>query len=259
MYKIWKFCHKGMDSSRKTIPLLFLLIFVFLSTAGISQELSAEDAALTVRIRETILDDSRLPIDGISIFVINGAIRLKGVVETLAQKRWINELIYGLPKVRVVDNRLSVLAPNVNDDALSQIVKSQLLNAQNELLDYSHVDVDTEDGNISLKGEVNSLGAKFHAEDITAVTKGVRSMKNKLRVRDTQNNQDVKIEKAVRDALRERISMNRNYKVEVSVIHGTVTLKGRLSAERDRAISIRTALFTPGVAEIIDKIEVLPR
>jgi hyperosmotically inducible protein len=239
--------------------LLISLFVILLTTFSFGQEISPEDAALTVQIRDAILDDSRLPIDGLSIFVLNGAVRLKGIVETLAQKRWINEVIYRIPEVKVVDNKIAVLAQNFNDNELAQVVKNQLTGAQNVLLDYSKVAVVSNEGDILLKGDINTLGAKIHAEEITAVVKGVLSIDNKLKVRDERNNTDEKIERAVVAALREKIQMNRDFYLKVSVVHGVLTLTGRLSSERDHGIATRTALFTPGVAEIIDKIEVLPQ
>lgn len=259
MCKIGTFCRKGKYSRQTVITALISLFLILLTTLSFSQETSQEDAALTGQIRNAILDDSRLPIDGLSIYVLNGAVRLKGVVETLAQKRWIDEVIYGIPEVKVVDNKIAVLAQNFNDSELAQVVKSQITEAENELLDYSKVEVNSNAGNIVLKGEVSTLGAKIHAEEITAVVKGVLSIENKLKVRDDENNTDEKIEKAVVEALREKIQMNRDFNLEVSVLRGAVTLKGRLSSERDHGLATRTVLFTPGVAEIIDKIEVLPR
>lgn len=252
-------CKTGRDAWITAIALLSLALAVTTPQRAVfGQPEVLSDAELTAKIRSAILDDSRLPIDGISIFVLDGAVRLKGVVELLAQKQWIQEILYQIPEVKVVDNQLEVLTNNYNDDELAAIVRQQLAGQQRHGLDYSRVTVSADNGRIKLAGAVRSLGARLHAEDVVAQIRGVRVFENKLDIRDTVNTTEEKIRQAVEQALREKIQMSRDYRIEVAVTQGQVTLKGRLRNEIERSRAVRTALFVPGVAEIIDKIEVLP-
>jgi osmotically-inducible protein OsmY len=252
------FCSQGKDSRTALFVIALLCFFTLLPGFADGQETPTPDDLLTSKIKNAILNDSRLPIDGISIFVLHGAVRLKGLVETLAQKNWIEEVIYRIPEAKVVDNQLAVIAQNYDDAALARVVQNQLVNSQNRLLDYSRVETSATEGIVVLKGDVKSYGAKLQAEEITAVVKGVRQIKNKLKVRDAKNNTDEKIKFAVEKALRAKIQMNRDFNLKISVIRGTVTIEGRLRSEREKSLAIRTTLFIPGTAEIIDKIEVLP-
>lgn len=258
MYKIGKFCLQSRDAGRLLCSLLVILSFSF-PADSFSRQLTVSDSALVQKVRQVILNDSRLPIDGISIAVLKGAIRLKGGVNTLAQKRWIEELIYGIPETKVVDNQLDVYAPNLDNDVLAERAKEQLLAIQNDLLDFSQTELHCKEGKITLKGSVTCLGAKLHAEEVLAVVPGIRAIENKLRVRDPEHDSDEKIKRAVVEALRAKIQMNRDFFIETSVVRGIVTLSGRLSSQREHHLAIRTTLFTPGTAEIVDKIEVLPR
>lgn len=258
MYKIGKFCLQSRAAARPH-PFLFIALLFLLPLGSFAQDLPAEDAALMQKIRQAILNDSRLPIDGISLVVVDGAIRLKGGVQSLAQKRWVEELIYQIPETKVVDNQLTVVVPNLSDEELAENCKSKLLRTQNALLDFSNIEVESKGGKVALKGTVEHVGAKLQAEEIVAVVPGVRHIDNKLKIRDDVHDSDSKIERAVIVALREKIQMSRDFYIDVSVVRGIVTLSGRVSSARDHNLAIRTTLFIPGTAEIVDKIELLPR
>lgn len=67
---------------------------------------------------------------------------------------------------------------NTNDAAISMAVKGKL--ADDELVHASHIDVDTEDGVVYLKGHQNNEAAKSRAEQIARQTDGVKQVVNEI-------------------------------------------------------------------------------
>ena len=232
-----------------------ILATVMLSGAGLAQQ-AREDSLLASRILEEFEKDSRMPVSGISVVVLNGIVRLKGVVSTLAQKHWAEEIAYGVPGVRVVDNKLWVDRPRISDARLKKNIEEKLRSNPDSL--FMHVRVRVEDGEVRLKGTVSSWGAKYTANDILSMIPGVQKIKNDLKIRDLRNRTDDQIRRAVIKAIREKIATSSEYWIKVKVVRGVVTLKGRVRSENEKRIAIQTALFVPGVADLVDKLEVLP-
>jgi len=230
------------------------MILLFSVTAARSQE--ASDVLLTDKIHQVFLKDSRLPIDGISIFVLKGAVRLRGQVETVAQKGWMEEMVHSVDGVVLVDNKVVVTPHRVNNQDLANSALAQLINFPSSHYNYKNVKVTSQEGHVTLEGVVRSWGEKMQAEEVLGVVKGVRKITNKLKVRDSVNRTDKQIKRAVLAAIRGKVQTGGKFKIEVSVLRGMVTLKGLLKTDRQRRQAIRSALFVHGVADVNNKIKV---
>lgn len=245
----------GRKSSRIAGLLLFLFPLIFPQLTH-AQETSRSDSLILEAVRGEIAKDSRLPIRGISISAFKGAVRLRGVVATLAQKKWIEKIAYSVRGVGIVDNQIWVDAPRVSDQTLLEMIQSQLQGDESDA--YSRLKVNVQDRVVTLQGEVRSWGERHQLEEIISVIPGVREIKDRLKIRDRVNGSDNIIQKRVREALRQKIQMGGDYVIKVNVARGIVTLKGRVRNETDWKTALQTILFIPGVADVVDKIEVLP-
>lgn len=229
-------------------------------TAGSSnaraQRITHADSLFIEQIRNRISEDSRLPVSGITISAFNGAVRLRGMVATLAQKQWIEQIAYSVEGVGVVDNQLWVDTPRISDARLAGLIKSRLGSGADSA--YQRVQVQVKNGEVKLRGEVKSWGQKRGAEEVISLVRGVRKLENGLKIRDDVNRTDEQIENAVNRELRDKIQMLVDYRIEARAVRGIVTLRGRVRSESDQRNAVRTALFVPGVVDVVDKIEVLP-
>lgn len=217
---------------------------------------SHQDSLLVEQIRDEFAKDSRMPVSGISISVIRGVVRLKGVVRTLAQKSWASEIAYKVPGVRAVDNQIWVDRSRIPDDRLREMVAARLKENSEER--YRNVRIAVKNGRVRLTGTVSSWGVKYAATDILSTVPGVQRIDNNLKIRDERNRTDEQIRRAVQRALREKIQMSQEYFIRVRVVRGIVTLQGRVKTDTLKRTAIQTALFVPGVVDLVDKIEVLP-
>ncbi len=214
------------------------------------------DSLIVAEIQEKLANDSRMPVTGISISAVNGMIRLRGVVQTLAQKQWAQEIAYQVQGVKVVDNQIWVDRGRIKDAELKKIIEKKLQQQGASL--YRRVRVDVVEGEVTLKGEVSSWGVKHMAEEVISLIRGVGKITNRLKIRDPRVRSDEDIKNAVEQALRRKIQMNHDFYIRVSVVRGVVTLKGRVRSDTDRRIAIQTVLFVPGVADLVDRLEILP-
>ncbi len=131
----------------------------------------------------------------IHVDVKEGVATLSGVVDSSVDKDLAGELAKGLDGVRDVDNRLQVKSDSgnrersgfieqVNDANITAKVKSQLLwNSNTQGL---RMDVDTQDGVVTLRGEVASAEEAELAAQIARNTSGVREVDNRLEVNPEQ-------------------------------------------------------------------------
>ncbi len=233
-----------------------IALIALMPLSSVFAQYTEEDSLLASQILEQYEKDSRMPVSGISVVVLKGIVRLKGVVSTLAQKHWAEEIAYSVPGVRAVDNQLWVDRPRISDAKLKQQIEKKLRSNPDSL--FTRVEVQVVDGEVRLKGTVSSWGAKYTANDILSMIPGVQKIKNDLKIRDLRNRTDDQIRRAVIKAIREKIATSSEYWIKVKVVRGVVTLRGRVRTENEKRIAIQTALFVPGVADLVDKLEVLP-
>ncbi len=241
-----------MSLMKRTI----FLFFVLFSQTVFAQTQVGSDSLLAAAIQKEFLSDNRLNAADLSIRVIQGKARLRGVVASLAQKRWAEQTVSNIAGVRTVKNEIWVKTGEISDKRLEKSVQEKLANYPLKNFDYSRVKVLIIGGKAVLKGEVSSWGQRHQAEEIVANAPGVNAIRNKLKIRDGENKNDPLIERAVLLALREKIQMDRGYKINIRSIGGKVTLKGAVRNRQDKDAAVRTALFVPGVADVVDKLRI---
>ena len=236
---------------------MFLAIsLLFSSHTLFAQQSSAADSLLVEQIIQELSNDARLPEKGITISALNGIVRLSGVVPTLAQKEWALAIVYNVPGVRAVDKRLLVDPPHVSDSELERMVAARLSREPDSI--FAGIQVRAKNGKVTLYGRVRSWGERYTAYEIVSLIRGVAKISDNLKIRDTENQTDEQITRAVEEALRKKIKMDMDYAISVRTVRGVVRLKGRVRTDAEKSNAIQTTLFIPGVADIVDKIEVLP-
>ena len=72
------------------------------------------------------------------------------------------------------------MGDKVEDAVITASVKTEI--AKDADLSALHINVDTDNGNVALRGTAPSLTAKEHATTLAAAVKGVTSVDNKLSI-----------------------------------------------------------------------------
>lgn len=152
------------------------------------------DGVVALRVKWKLLVDERVPGWDVDVDHHAGVVTLNGRMPSVKARDAAEALAAKVPRVHQIDNRLRVesqaesapltrkqdlAARDISDAWITTKVKSALLyNGYMEAL--SDIDVRTEDGIVTLQGEVDSFGARELVLKIGSDIEGVRHVRNRL-------------------------------------------------------------------------------
>ena len=143
------------------------------------------------------------------------------------------------------------------DDAMiTSKVKSKL--AADPQTSALEVDVDTLNGTVTLRGQVDSEAERRDAERLARDTDGVRSVRNQLELGPTDMGEEVSdawIITKVKSQLAADPEVN-SFNIDVDALEGEVTLSGVVTEERARVEAERIARTTEGVKAVRNEIKI---
>ena len=158
--------------------------------AGNTWEDKSKDAWLDGKAESTLLFNGNLNSFDINTDVHNGVVTLTGKVDSKVDKALAGELVASLEGVKSVDNKLTVLSKAENKDSkilasltdskVEAVVKAKLI-LETEV-SGTNIEVEVENGVVTLIGEVDSDSARELAIAIATNTDDVKSVVNKLEV-----------------------------------------------------------------------------
>ncbi|TGD76193.1 BON domain-containing protein [Mangrovimicrobium sediminis] len=163
-------------------------------TQGEELKADAHNAWMEGKLETTFMLNRHLNNFTIDPEVEGGNVILLGSVENEVDRDLAEEIAYSVDGVEDVDNRLEVIpaeddadaseepgfADRVEDATLTAEVKLKLL--ANSNTDGLDINVDTEDGVVTLNGDVESDSRRDLAAQIAANVEGVKDVVNKLQV-----------------------------------------------------------------------------
>jgi osmotically-inducible protein OsmY len=127
--------------------------------------------------------DLDLDVYSINIDCVNGLVRLDGLVENAEARHRAEQIASVVEGVRFVDNSLTVpMDKDISDRELENASREAI--SQEAGLDLKDVEVEVVEGNVILRGEVQSIGDVRTAEEVVERIKGARDAISELDVRD---------------------------------------------------------------------------
>ena len=122
------------------------------------------------------------------------------------------------------------------------------------------VNVDTNDGEVTLFGSVPSDAARQVAEAEARKVDGVVNVKNELQVVTDDMKEDVEAQDSdLKDAISKKIETRSELKdadIDVEVSNGVARLTGTVQSQTGRLTALTTARSVPGVRSAIDDLEI---
>jgi len=211
------------------------------------------------QIKKDVVDqlywDNRVDASNIKVEVDDGEVTLKGTVLNYMARTAAYTDACAVRGVKSVDNKLTVkFAPSFEVPTDAEI-KSNIESTfrWNPSFDEHDLEVEVENGWVTLKGTVDTFWKKIRAESVAVDISGVLGITNKLAVVPTQDIVDKAIAEDIVDAISRKAAVNAE-NVDVKVKDGEVTLSGTVSDwDADRA-AYDAALYTVGVTGVIDNI-----
>ncbi|WNO59578.1 BON domain-containing protein [Rheinheimera sp. MMS21-TC3] len=180
-----------MKRTTLAVMMTFALAATSATVAANDWKDASKDAWIDGKAETTLLLNGNLNSFSIDTDVKNGVVTLTGKVESEVDKALAEELIENLDGVESVDNKLMVEHSDkkrdqnkdgnaLKDAKITTVVKTRLL-FESEVSGTS-INVDTKNGTVTLKGEVDSSAEKDLAITIAKNTKDVKNVVDKLRV-----------------------------------------------------------------------------
>lgn len=175
---------------RTTLSMLMALALTTTTVAANDWKEGAKDAWIDGKAETTLLLNGNLNSFKINTDVKDGVVLLTGKVESDVDKALAGELIEGLDGVARVDNQLTVdkgaavkseeSGSALTDAKIATVVKTRLL-MESEVSGIS-INVDANNGVVTLQGEVDSNAEKDLAIAIARNTNDVSQVIDKLEI-----------------------------------------------------------------------------
>ncbi|MHC1762780.1 MAG: BON domain-containing protein [Verrucomicrobiia bacterium] len=260
------------------------------SPPGNTDSSSPQDAVVKRAIERQIILDKQIPSHQVKVDFDDGVVTLSGTVHNLLAKERALRIARAARGVRQVTDHLEVDTSGQTDAS----VRDQLLLAlaSDPATDVFDVDVEVENGIVTLTGIVDSWAERERVATVTKGVNGVRSIRNGLSVDLSQDRpdeampagtgqrpeadlqpqddssgvrasrgrvslSDAELESPIKRALRRDAGLPVDA-VQVQVRNGEATLSGQLGTllARDRAVSLANAVR--GVTGVYNRIRVAP-
>ena len=146
------------------------------------------DTYLTAKTKIALFADARVKGSEIKVETTQGAVLIRGKVDSDAAKQAAEGIAKGINGVKSVKNDLQVVAPaqreaiDDKDAAITTRVNEQF--AKDSYLKKAGIHAQTNAGVVSLSGEVQDLMTSAQASWIAWQVPGVKSVKNDLTVKE---------------------------------------------------------------------------
>jgi hyperosmotically inducible periplasmic protein len=167
------------------MKLSFIVISAALviSLAGCERR-SAGDTTINTAVKNKLAAEPTTSADKIDVDTSNGVVTLSGKVPTPAEKSEAERIARNTQGVRQVVNNISVeggergAEGTSNDTTILTSIKAKYLT--NGIIGTN---VDVNNGEVTIRGEVDNAQEKARAEEIARQTSGVKSVKNLLTIK----------------------------------------------------------------------------
>ena len=215
------------------------------------------DGNIKKRIIEELEWDNRIDSSRISVIVDDKKVTLEGKVPRYRTKISAQEDAWMIDGIVSVENNLEVEPVKreavLNDHEIHDRVK--LIFFADPDLVSSKLDVEVDNGIVSLIGEVDSIWKKHYAEVRASTVSGVRDVSNEIAVVLTDRKEDKEIADKIVHAL-DRRNLVDGDNVDVRVEDSKVKLDGTVESRIAWKNVYDAVRFTEGVSEIENNLTV---
>jgi osmotically-inducible protein OsmY len=230
-------------------------------TSKANQRLKARKQRMIAGILGRMNEDSRVDAAMVQVMMApEGTVTLRGTVPDFLARRAAVEDAWQEPGVGRVKDFLIVPQPDPaafthpmapGDEGIRAQV-NQYLRGQ-DILDAKTIDVEVEDGKVTLRGSVNAFWKRRRAEEVVLGVDGVKDLVSYLTVVPTQGLGDDVTAETIVDSLSENYLIDPQ-SIDIKVNRGLVTLRGTVRSERAKREAFDIALNTEGVSDVRDEL-----
>jgi osmotically-inducible protein OsmY len=231
----------------------------------ISYDTDRPDSEIRAEVRRRLESDVWVDGPPISVEVDDGTVTLSGTVGSAAEKQRarIDAWVAGVREVD--DGRLEVdplyrdatereerFAPRSDEEIAKAIEDAFVYDPRVHAFD---LDVEVDDGVVTLTGEVDNLEAERAAKQDARNTTGVWRVRSFLRVRPDERPGDEELRRDVLAAMRRDPYIERK-EIAASVVNGKVYLYGEVDTQFEYRQAGNVASAVDGVVEVVNRVDV---
>lgn len=137
------------------------------------------DEDLRKRIESMLNWNSEIEDSDINVFVVEGFVTLEGSVDSYWKKARAEDLVAPLRGVVSVTNKLAVVpTESISDKIIADDIVASL--DRNIMINIDDIDVEVDQGNVTISGRVPSHPAFKAAQEIATRTAGVKNVSDNL-------------------------------------------------------------------------------
>jgi osmotically-inducible protein OsmY len=145
----------------------------------LGDSLQRDDAEIAAAALVALDWHSKVPHERVQVIVDHGRVTLEGEVDWQFQKIAIEHVVRHLNGVQDLNNRIEIKARETNDE-VNRSVESAL--KRNARLRVKDINVETENGVVTLTGDVHSLAERDAAERMAWSGRGIQRVENCITV-----------------------------------------------------------------------------
>ena len=201
----------------------------------------------------------------VRVEVNDGAVRLAGKVDTMSERSRLFDMarVYG---VQGIDASRLLVDPRVRaewrrahepvyrpDDEIAESIRQAF--RQDPRIEDSNPTVEVIDGEATLAGAMDSIGAKSAAESDASDTPGVEQVYSLLYVEPDTEITDAQLRDSL-DSVFETDALLHGAEIDPAVDNGVVTLEGEVEAKYQRRRASKLAAFAVGVEQVKNRLRV---
>jgi osmotically-inducible protein OsmY len=213
------------------------------------------DEVIKSNVLDQLIWDDRIDSSEINITVDKGNVTLSGYTPNFNAKSAAMEDARDVNGVVGVDNKLEMKLPDsVTIPSDEEILAALMDTFENDpdIASYK-VEVQVENGWVTLEGTVDALWKKEQIESDVYRTKGVLGVRNNLAVVPSDDVNDEDIALALTNALKRNKHIEPD-NLDIIVENGHVKLEGSIQKQKVRSEIKKTCLFTDGVRSVEDNL-----
>lgn len=221
----------GTSAARRLIVVAMTLCLALTPALSASAK-EVKDSDLTSAINTEMWADNSVAANDIDVSVTDGVVTLKGKVNNILAKDRAQALTEALVGVRAIINRIEVEPTTARDDEeLAKAVDDAWL--ADPAADSYELSARAKKGVVTLTGTVQSYAEKSIAETVAKGVRGVKEIKNEIKVDYKTDRTDQEIKKEIVARLENDIRVD-DLLIDVEVKNGKVTLSGTVGSLQEK-------------------------
>ena len=242
-----------MKRHSMVIALTLFFFFAPLCAGSLRAADQPKDGLITFWIKEALRTDPRIDDAGIEVSVDSGIVHLAGQVPDLAARKYADLEAKKVTGVRGVINEIIVFVPTRSDTDIARDLKRAFLYSSDIRLRDTGVQV--KDGRVTLAGQMDSWSHVDEAELIATELRGVKAVKNDLKVVSMKTRPDEEIRQDVIDAFGRDVYLLGRL-LDVRVHQGVVTLTGKVATPYQKERATLDCLCVVNVKEVKNYLDI---